>query len=201
MARLAPTFPSTVKGRRYSLAKGVLHASPAAGLDTPMEMLVACHERVQRSLDLMARLQQHVRTNGCDAQARSAARDVLRYFDLAAPLHHQDEELHVFPPLLAGPDASLRQLALELTDDHRRMEVAWVAARAALVAMAEDTSGTLQFSAAQTAALDYFGGLYAGHIAREEGLAYPGALAQLSAADLRHMSQDMMARRGVRSSA
>lgn len=32
----------------------------------------------------------------------------MRYFGLAAPLHHQDEELHLFPPLLAGPDAALR---------------------------------------------------------------------------------------------
>lgn len=166
-----------------------------------MEMLVACHERVQRSLDLMERLQQHVRVTGCDAQAHSAARDVLRYFDVAAPLHHQDEELHVFPPLLAGPDAALRELAGELIDDHRRMEIAWGAARAALTAIAQDTSGTLQLSVAQTAALAHFGGLYTQHMAREEGLAYPGALVQLTAADLQHMSQDMMARRGVRSPA
>jgi hemerythrin-like domain-containing protein len=174
-----------------------LHASPAAGFEAPMEMLVACHERVQRSLDLMARLQQHVLATGCDEQARAAARDVLRYFDVAAPLHHQDEELHVFPVLLVGQDAALRQLACELIDDHRRMETAWVAARAALLAIAEDTTGELQLSAAQMAALAYFTGLYAQHIVREEGLAYPGALALLSAADLQIMSQDMMTRRGV----
>lgn len=164
-----------------------------------MEMLVACHERVQRSLDLMARLQQHLLTTGCDEHARSAARDVLRYFDLAAPLHHQDEELHVFPALLAGPDATLRQLAGELIDDHRRMETAWAAARAVLVAVERGATGALHLSAAQTAALVAFTGLYAKHIVREEGLAYPGALAQLSTTDLQLMSQDMMARRGVRS--
>ena len=32
----------------------------------------------------------------------------MRYVDLAAPLHHQDEELHVFPLLLAGPGAAVR---------------------------------------------------------------------------------------------
>jgi hemerythrin-like domain-containing protein len=166
-----------------------------------MDMLVACHERVQRSLDLMARLQQHMLATGCDAQARSAARDVLRYFDVAAPLHHQDEELHVFPALLIGPDAALRALAGELIEDHRRMDAAWVAARAALVEIAQDITGALQLSATQTAALDQFAGLYAQHIVREEGLAYPGALAQLSADDLQRMSQDMMARRGVRTPA
>jgi hemerythrin-like domain-containing protein len=164
-----------------------------------MEMLVACHERVQRSLDLLDRLQQHVRASGCDAQARSAARDVLRYFDLAAPLHHQDEELHVFPALLSGPDVALRQLAGALIADHRRMETAWAAAREVLVAIAQDAAGTLRISAAQTTALSDFAALYDLHIEREEALAYPAALARLSATDLQRMSQDMMARRGVRS--
>lgn len=60
-------------------------------------MLEACHERVQRTLGLLGRLREHVRKQGVDNDARQAARDVLRYFDIAAPLHHQDEELHVFP--------------------------------------------------------------------------------------------------------
>jgi len=42
-----------------------------------------------------------VRKQGHDARSRSAARDVLRYFDLAAPQRHDDEERHVFPRVLA----------------------------------------------------------------------------------------------------
>ena len=77
--------------------------SPGAGFDQPFEMLDACHDRVRRSLDLLRRLRDYLRGHGhgCDDSARQAARDVLRYFDIAAPLHHEDEELHVFPPLLA----------------------------------------------------------------------------------------------------
>ena len=75
--------------------------SPGVGFEAPFEMLEACHERVQRMLDLLTRLRNHVAKNGCDVQANDAAVDVMRYFDLAAPLHHQDEELHVFPAVLA----------------------------------------------------------------------------------------------------
>jgi hypothetical protein len=71
------------------------------GFEQPFAMLEACHERVQRTLALLARLRVHVREQGADENARQAARDVLRYFDMAAPLHHEDEELHVFPLLLA----------------------------------------------------------------------------------------------------
>ncbi|RZI95944.1 MAG: hemerythrin domain-containing protein, partial [Rubrivivax sp.] len=86
------------------------HRAPAAGFEAPFEMLGACHERVERMLALLARLQQHVLARGWDESVASAARDVMRYFDLAAPLHHEDEERHVFPPLLAGDDAVLRRV-------------------------------------------------------------------------------------------
>ncbi|MFZ3126701.1 MAG: hemerythrin domain-containing protein, partial [Rhodoferax sp.] len=113
------------------------HHTPAVGLESPFEMLEACHERVQRTLSLMARLQRHLLDKGQDYNARQAARDVMRYFDLAAPLHHQDEDLHVFPPLLAGRDAGLRSLVQGLMADHRNMEAAWQLARAVLQQVAE----------------------------------------------------------------
>ncbi|MEZ0309011.1 MAG: hemerythrin domain-containing protein, partial [Ramlibacter sp.] len=74
-------------------------SAPAPTFEQPFDMLEACHERVHRSLDLLARLRAHVVTHGADDQARQAAIDVLRYFDVAAPAHHLDEELHVFPPM------------------------------------------------------------------------------------------------------
>ena len=80
-------------------------ASPGVGFEQPFEMLEACHERVQRSLALLQRLVDHVDRNGHDADSRSAARDVLRYFDIAGPHHHEDEERHVFPPLQQHADA------------------------------------------------------------------------------------------------
>ena len=108
--------------------------SPAVGFEQPFEMLQACHERVQRSLDLLRRLTAHIDAHGHDAASRSAAADVLRYFDLAAPLHHEDEELHVFPALAASPDAGVRQAIATLRDDHRRMAERWARARLVLLA-------------------------------------------------------------------
>src|SRR5574343_1313138 len=103
--------------------------APAVGFDTPFEMLEACHERVQRSLDLLQRLQDYLRDHACDDSARQAARDVLRYFDIAAPLHHEDEELHVFPLLLARGAPSVVALVRQLQQDHVHMAADWAAAR------------------------------------------------------------------------
>lgn len=174
------------------------HHTPAVGLEAPFEMLEACHERVQRTLALMARLQQHLLETGQDDNARQAARDVMRYFDRAAPLHHQDEELHVFPPLLAGTDAGLRNVVQGLMQDHRQMEAAWQPARAALLAVAEGpVPQGAALNAEQTEALNRFGALYAQHIQNEEGLVYPAAQAMLSPDAVQAMSADMMQRRGV----
>ena len=173
-----------------------LGASSASGFEAPFEMLEACHERVQRMLRLLERLRAHVAGHGADEQARQAARDVMRYFDLAAPQHHLDEERHVFPPLLAAGDAALAGVVRRLQQDHVQMEEGWARARAILAALADGTLGSLDEAA--TGALTGFAALYADHIEAEEGLVYPAARSRLQAQDLAAMSQDMMQRRGVR---
>lgn len=174
------------------------HSAPAAGFEDPFEMLATCHDRVERMLVLTARLQQHLLEKGCDEPARQAARDVMRYFDLAAPLHHQDEELHVFPPLLAGSDVALRALVQRLMQEHRQMEVDWTEARRTLQAIADSPApGWTPLTPSQTGALSQFAALYRQHLDDENTLAYPAAQAALSTPAIQAMSEDMMQRRGV----
>jgi hemerythrin-like domain-containing protein len=172
-----------------------LTAAPAAGFEQPFEMLAACHERVHRMLTLLARLREHLRRNGNDDQTRQAARDVMRYFDQAAPQHHRDEELHVFPPLLAQGDAAVVSVVRRLQQDHVLMETHWQAARRVLAALEAEPSHSL--SANDEAALDAFAGLYDAHIEAEEQIAYPQASALLDPPALAAMGEEMMRRRGV----
>ncbi len=169
-------------------------ATALPGFEAPYEMLAACHERVQRSLDLLGRLLDYVEKNGHDEQTRSAATDVLRYFDLAAPLHHQDEELHVFPLLLAQGDAALRERVLQLQAEHRQMEALWATLRQPLLRWREDGATESPDTALRETAAR-FAGLYAGHIPNEEGLVFPAARAAMSAATQAAMGAEMQARR------
>jgi hemerythrin-like domain-containing protein len=173
-----------------------LAPGPAAGYEQPFEMLEACHERAQRMLALLGRLRAHVAAQGADVQAREAARDVQRYFDLAAPQHHLDEERHVLPALRATGDPSLAALAERLAADHRRMEAGWAAARVLLAGLQD--GGIAALDAAQEAVLQEFADLYAAHIAAEESAAFPAARARLEPQAVAAMAADMMARRGVR---
>lgn len=170
--------------------------SPGAGFDEPFAMLEACHDRVRRSLDLLQRLRQYLRDQGCDDSARQAARDVLRYFDIAAPLHHEDEELHVFPPLLAAADAQVVALVRQLQQDHVQMAERWAGARGSLQALAEGDID--RFSAADDAALDRFAASYADHLRHEDEAIYPAARAVLGAEAQLGMGREMAQRRGAR---
>jgi hemerythrin-like domain-containing protein len=175
-------------------SSALLFAPPGAGFEAPFDMLVACHERVERSLSLLERLAAHVVVHGADAQARDAARDVLRYFDLAAPQHHEDEERHVLPLLRAHGQAAL---AVRLHADHRAMAVAWAGLRPALEALRDgDESAALMASTPQ--AWRDFAALHRVHAQAEDRIAFPAARALLDAPALRAMGQEMAQRRGVR---
>ncbi|MDR2154022.1 MAG: hemerythrin domain-containing protein [Burkholderiaceae bacterium] len=168
--------------------------APAAGFDQPFEMLEACHERVQRSLDLLLRVRQHVARQGHDADSRRAVADVLRYFDLAAPLHHQDEELHLFPLLRAHPEPPVRAAVVQLEKEHRRMDATWARLRALLLRWRDD-AGPPVASADEDALIDAFIALYQDHVPLEETLVYPAARAALDTPALMNMGREMAARR------
>ncbi|HMS05485.1 MAG TPA: hemerythrin domain-containing protein [Burkholderiaceae bacterium] len=174
-----------------------LHSGPTAGFDEPFEMLAACHERVERMLGLLARLIEHVQAQPRDDSAVQAARDVMRYFDLAAPHHHEDEERHVFPALLAHADARIVAGVRRLQEDHRQMSLDWREARASLLALAE--ARIERFSAQDLERLARFSARYADHIRLEEEQIYPAARAGLTPAELLAAGQEMAKRRGVTS--
>jgi hemerythrin-like domain-containing protein len=168
--------------------------SPAVGFEQPFEMLEACHDRVRRSLALLGKLVEHVAAQGHDAQSRSAAADVLRYFDLAAPLHHLDEETHVFPLLLEQGDTTVREAVQSLQKDHVAMGQLWLQLRRALLDW-RDAEAPAALTTAMRADAASFSELYASHLKTEEGLVFPQARSRLNASDLAAMGRQMQARR------
>jgi hemerythrin-like domain-containing protein len=150
-------------------------------------MLLACHDRVRRSLDLLLRLQAHVARHGTDREAQDAARDVLRYFDLAGPKHHEDEERHVLPRLRAAGQSTL---ADRLAADHVEMTRQWAALRRALEALTAGRAIPLDAAACQA-----YASLYAAHMAAEEGQAFPQAAVGLPADTEAAMGAEMAGRR------
>jgi hemerythrin-like domain-containing protein len=170
-----------------------LHPGPAAGFDTPFEMLDACHERVARMLALLDQLCAHLVQHGADDRARQAARDVMRYFDIAGPAHHEDEERHILPRLREKGHGAL---AVRLHDDHEAMAAAWRDIRIHLSCIVEGTWPAASNDAAQRL-WPAFAALYRDHIRVEEDEAYPAARAGLDSDTEQAMGREMARRRGM----
>lgn len=179
MSSLPPTIP--------------LYRSPSAGFEQPFEMLRACHERVERMLRLLQRLRVHLLTQGHDEQARQAARDVMRYFDTAAPAHHEDEERHVFPPLLAA--GLHRETIARLQHEHLEMTALWPQVRGLLQRVVEGP--WVPFTPEDEGTLERYARLYDWHVAAENELVYPAAQRQLDALAQATMGEEMSRRRGI----
>ena len=163
--------------------------------EEPFEMLQACHQRIERMLALLEKVRSHMRASGADENTRQSARDVMRYFDKAAPQHHRDEELHVFPALIGMQDEALVRLVAQLQAEHQLMDARWRSARSLL----EEVEGGMRsrFNEADDAVLDEFASIYAEHMRAEEGTAFPRASAAMDPERVKVMSADMMSRRGV----
>jgi len=172
------------------------HRAPSAGFEVPLEMLAACHHRVQTQCETLQRLVPHLAAQGADRQAREAAVAVMRYFDTAAPHHHEDEELDLFPALLESMACSdavcLRELTAALANDHRALEDGWRRLRHVLEQVVAGTAATLVTDDVQA-----FVGLYERHIAREEAELLPMAARLLDDAALDRIGLAMRARRGA----
>jgi hemerythrin-like domain-containing protein len=172
----------------------LLRAAPDAGFEEPVAMLFACHDRTRQRLDLLGRLDAHLAAAGADAAARDAARDLLRFFDVAAAHHHEDEERHLLPRLERMGQGAL---AARLHADHATMRAGWALIRDELRRVAESGDDLADDRAARSARWQAFTATYRAHIVVEEGEAFPRLEATLDEIERQRMGGEMARRRGV----
>lgn len=170
--------------------------APAAAMDQPLEVLAACHERIERQCATLERLSEHLTTAGADEAARTAAAGVIRYFTTAALDHHADEETDLFPALLeavAGSDAScLRALLDGLVAEHIALAAHWRQLAPFLEKVGAGKAPNADQLAATVAA---FAAAYRAHIVRENQELLPMAARLLGDDDTARLGQAMTARR------
>lgn len=166
----------------------------APSFDEPVDMLEACHERIETQLRTLETLLDHLHAHGADAEAREAARLVLRYFDTAGVDHHRDEDDDLFPLLRrrAGEleRAEISAVINELEGDHATMNLQWSRLRERLSGIAEGHNGSLT-----TSDIAGFAWLYRRHIEKEAAVVLPFARQALDPRERAALGQRMAARR------
>ncbi|UOO82729.1 hemerythrin domain-containing protein [Uruburuella testudinis] len=92
----------------------------------PIDMLYACHGKVRRFCEQVKLLPDYINKHGRNDIVLQTIRQISQYFNVAAPLHHEDEEQDYFPLLLqyapeAQPDIN------ELLRQHESLHANWTA--------------------------------------------------------------------------
>ena len=168
----------------------------APGFDQPIAVLKHCHDRIRKQLATLAKLPAHLAAHGADEQARQAAGAVIKYFDQAAPLHHEDEEHDLVPMLQAsaqGADAAvLAELVPRILNEHQQMDGLWQGLHEELKLIAGGAGARLS-----EANVGRFGEMYARHMELEEGQIAPMAKRLFSAEQMARLGQAMQQRRGI----
>lgn len=170
--------------------------APAATFEVPLEMLAACHGRVQAQCDLLLRLHAHLRGHGIDRQVLDAIERIRRYFDTAARDHHADEEQDLFPAMLeavAGSDAvCIRDMMQHVVAQHRKLEAMWSQLGQALRRIEQGDSQALDGPLAQE-----FVAAYRAHVDFEDKELLPMAQRLLGDDQLTEVGRAMRRRRGI----
>ena len=171
------------------------HHRSSPSFDQPLEMLVACHQRIEEQLCALERLGERLATSGCDSSARSTAQDVLRYFDTSGTLHHKDEDEDLFP-LLRVLAARRGRPAIaaaidELEREHETMESQWKRMRQRLASIA---AGEGRLDAGE---VTRFGWLYRRHMNSESAAVLPFAREALDETQRAALGERMAARRAL----
>ncbi len=130
----------------------------------PIEMLYACHGKVRRFCRQVEMLPDYLAEHGRNEVVVQTMAQIGQYFNVAAPLHHEDEEENFFPLLLqyapqaqAGVDELLRQ--------HDSLHGAWQALQQEFSTLQTDADYVLSMEV-----LKRFTEGYAAHLAVEEPL-------------------------------
>ena len=162
----------------------------APDFSDPLGLLRACHERILQHCATLARLVEHLRAHGVDAEARTAAGKIHHYFSTAGQHHHQDEEQDLFPRL-ARQSLKLADRIHRLRQDHARMDALWQQLGPLLAAPARiddlDAFATLVAN---------FAALYRSHIAHENEDLLEMARHILSSDEVKKLGKQMAERRG-----
>jgi len=168
----------------------------APDFDQPVAVLKHCHGRIRKQLATLEKLLAHLPEHGADDQARQAAAAVLKYFEKAAHLHHDDEEQDLIPMLRAvvqGEDATtLQALAPVILQDHKDMDAMWQDLHEQLTAIAIGAGTQLSGSTVQR-----FSQRYLNHMEREESTMAPMAMRLFSPEQMAQLGQAMQRRRGI----
>lgn len=157
---------------------------------SPLEAFSACHANTLHQCEALQRLVFYLGQCEPDAQTLRVSQSLLDYFDTLLCENHAQEEAWLYPALvesMAGSDAvCLREMASNLTRQHRLLESMWRSLREQVAAIADGRDAPSVVSD-----VDHFVRLNRRHIESEEFELLPMALRLIPDDELERMQEKM----------
>ena len=169
-------------------------AKPDSGFDNPIGMLVDCHRRIERFLQILCGVAERAHCRKLADGEKAAVEDALRYFRTGGRRHTADEEESLFPRLRAEGACGLEELnGLESDHDqademHAAVDALYTNWIAAGILAAQDEERL----SSSTRRLKL---LYEAHIKVEEGTVFPHAAETLDKGTIAEIGREFAERR------
>lgn len=76
-------------------------SSEATAFEQPLELLLSCHKKIIHFSSALLKIIMALKNDGWNDESAVSVDQVRRYFNIASPAHHLDEEKHLFPAIIA----------------------------------------------------------------------------------------------------
>jgi hemerythrin-like domain-containing protein len=175
-------------------------AKPDSPFTEPIGLMTDCHRRIEKFLAQLLLIAREGAGGPLPEARRTAFETALKYFQGAATLHTQDEEVSLFPRLRTSgrPEAgaALARIAM-LEADHRIADEAH--AEVDRLGGKWLNEGRLEDFDAEwlVDVLEKLQAVYKAHIAIEDNEVFPVAARLLDPGEIREVGREMAARRGL----
>lgn len=169
-----------------------------ASFDSPLELLYSCHDKILHYSSALQSLCSTLLKEGWSPQLGKSADQIRRYFNIAGPEHHMDEEKHLFPAIIAldpelkqSESQEILQQINQLIKEHVESDILWESLDSMLEERSEDYD-TLEELARQFASDMHE------HAGIENEIIFPYAKEHISADNFKQMGAEIAKRRGIK---
>jgi pyridoxamine 5'-phosphate oxidase len=174
---------------------GAAGISAFTELNDPLVMFTLCHQRIRRQCGELEALAHDINRVMGDQNARNRAATLIKFFDVEAREHHEDEDRVFFPKLLAlkmdtSAKAELGRLLDMLSKDHNTLHDVWRSLRQSLLGVVEGKSVLASID------VSTFIALHQHHMHTEDSSVLPFARRYFDQNALAELRSAIMARRG-----
>lgn len=166
--------------------------------ERPIDLLLSCHEKILHFSSALFEVSLALKEKGWNEEIKVSISQVRRYFNIAGPDHHLDEEHHLFPAIIAlDPELKLPEsteivhLLNRLIKEHVESDVLWETLDTMLEEESED------FTTLEKLALKFKTTIQE-HARIENEQIFPYAIKNINKDELKKIGLAIAERRGIK---